>query len=59
MNTAARYLINRFKEPSSWAGLGGFAALVGVTQPVYAAIALTGAGLCGLLSFFLPEQPSK
>ena len=56
MNATARYLINRFKEPSSWAGMGGFAALVGVTQPVYAAIALTGAGICGLLSFFLPES---
>lgn len=48
----------RFKEPSSWAGLAGIFAMVGVTVP---APALNGAeliasGICCIVAFFLPEQ---
>ena len=56
MNPALRAIVNRFKEPSSWAGFASFAMLVGVTQPLYAAIALTGSGVCALAAFLLPEK---
>lgn len=58
MKTLLLGLINRFKEPSSWAAItaglvGVFPALEGTGQ----AIALVGAGIAGLLAFFLKEKP--
>jgi len=54
-------LIARLKEPSTWAAI--FAALAatglnldsGLVQNITAA----GAGVAGLLAFFLPEQGAK
>jgi hypothetical protein len=56
-----KLLAHRLKEPSSWAAI--FAALAalgisldaGLTQQITAA----GAGVAGLLAFFLPEQSGK
>lgn len=56
MNPIARVIVNRFKEPSSWAGFSSFAALLGITSPLYGAIALTGSGICALVAFLLPEN---
>jgi hypothetical protein len=56
MNPAIRAIVNRFKEPSSWAGFASFAALVGITQPVYAAITLAVSGACAMAAVFLPEN---
>lgn len=51
-------LLNRFKEPSSWAGLAGLAGLIGVhLDPGLAqSLAYLGAGLAGVLAFFVPEK---
>ncbi len=59
MNSALRAIVNRFKEPSSWAGFSTFAALVGVTQPVYAAITLAVSGVCAVAAILLPEGTAK
>lgn len=56
MNPVIRMFVNRFKEPSSWAGFSSFAAVVGITTPLYGAIALTGSGVCALIAFLLPES---
>lgn len=50
-------LAARFKEPSSWAGLAAFLAIVGVNLDtgVVESIAYIGAGTAGLLAFFLPD----
>lgn len=56
MNPIFRAFVNRFKEPSSWAGLSSFAAVVGISSPLYGAIALTGSGVCALVAFLLPEK---
>lgn len=57
MHPALRAIVNRFKEPSSWAGFGTFAALIGITSPVYAAITLTVSGVCSVIAVVLPEKP--
>lgn len=51
-------IANRFKEPSSWAGLSGIAAMLGVSapSPVIQSISFVGAGICGLIAFFVPES---
>jgi hypothetical protein len=54
------HLAARFKEPSSWAGLAGLAALVGVhLDPSFAqSIAYIGAGVAGVVAFAVPERAS-
>ena len=49
-------ILNRFAEPSSYAGLAGVLAAVGVNVPsptVQAGIYIMS-GVCGLIAFFLP-----
>jgi hypothetical protein len=50
-------LLTRFKEPSSWAGLSALVAMVGlnVNPGLLQSVTLIGAGLCGVLAFFIPE----
>jgi hypothetical protein len=52
------YLLARFSEPSSYAGLGAALALVGwnLPQPVLADIVQELAALCALLAFVLKER---
>ena len=58
MKSIVAGLANRFKEPSSWAGLGALMALAGLhmsaTEVGY--IVDIGMGASGLLAFFLPEK---
>lgn len=51
-------LVNRFKEPSSWAGLGALMALAGfkMSGVEVGYIVDIGVGVCGLLAFFIPEK---
>lgn len=53
-----RFLANRFKEPSSWAGLAPLLAGAGLSVPggVVQGIILVGAGTCTLLAILLPEK---
>ena len=50
-------LAERFKEPSSWAGLAGLAVLVGfnLDPNLLQSIVYVGAGLAGLGAVLLPE----
>jgi hypothetical protein len=52
------YILARFSEPSSYAGLGAALALVGwnLPQPVLADLAQAFAALCALLAFLLKER---
>lgn len=47
----------RFSEPSSWAGLAGILGMLGVNAPsgVVQAASMIGAGVAGLVAFFVPE----
>lgn len=53
-------LANRFKEPSSWAGIGALLTLTGLhmsaTEVNY--IVDIGIGVSGLLAFFISEKKS-
>lgn len=53
-------LANRFKEPSSWAGIGALMALAGlhVSAANVGYIVDIGVGVSGLLAFFIPEKKS-
>jgi hypothetical protein len=52
-------LIDRFKEPSSWASLAAGLTAVGFVIPsqLIQTVSLIGAGVCVALGFFLKEQP--
>lgn len=58
MDALIKGLLVRFKEPSSWLAIGAGAAGLGFTLDagLVQAIAYVGAGVCGLLGFFLPER---
>jgi sulfite exporter TauE/SafE len=53
-----KYIVDRLKEPSSYAGLGALLALVGVNLDgqLLQAIAGVAAALAGLASIFIKEQ---
>lgn len=57
-----KYLLNRLKEPSSWAGLSStaiaLALMFGIQldSEMIQAIVGAGAGLSGLIAFFLVEK---
>jgi len=52
------YLLARFSEPSSYAGIGALLALLGVqaSDPVLADLAQLLAAGCGLLALILKER---
>jgi sulfite exporter TauE/SafE len=52
------YLLARFSEPSSYAGLGALLALLGwnLTDSVLAQLAQALAALCGLIALVLRER---
>lgn len=47
---------DRFKEPSTWAGLGVLASIVGVPVTTYQLIQQVGMGIAGLLAVVLAER---
>lgn len=53
-------LAQRFKEPSSWAGLAGIVGILGIhADPgMLQSVAYIGAGVCGLVAFLVPEKKS-
>lgn len=52
-------LVQRFKEPSSWAGIAVLvnllAPMIGIPPGIGEAIVAAGTGIAGLLAFFLKE----
>lgn len=56
-----QYILDRLKEPSSYAGLGALLALVGVhlDGQLLQAIATVAAALAGLASFFIKERAAS
>jgi hypothetical protein len=55
-----RYIVDRLKEPSSYAGLGALLMLVGINLDgqLLQAIAGVAAALAGLASIFIKEKES-
>ena len=52
------HIADRFKEPSSWAGIGAFAVMMGYhLDPGFAqGLAYLGAGIASVIAFFVPED---
>ena len=50
-------IAKRLSEPSSWAGLGGILATVGLSIPsaTLQTITLIGAGVAGIAAILIPE----
>lgn len=51
-------LVEKFKQPSSWAGIGVIAGTVGLNMgdATIQAVSLIGAGVAGLIAVFLSEK---
>lgn len=49
-------LVNRFKEPSSWAGIAGLVAMFGVPLGVAQALVVAVAGVCGAIAVLMPQR---
>ncbi|MGY0794307.1 hypothetical protein ACW7BJ_33585 [Azospirillum argentinense] len=53
------YVLDRAKEPSSWAGFVGIAAGAGIAAPAYTAVTGAIAGVAGLAAFLLKEKATN
>lgn len=51
-------VLKRLSEPSSWAGLAGLLAVAGINVDpgVLNYVVMVGAGIAGLVAFFVPEK---
>lgn len=56
-----KMLAHRLKEPSSWAAIFAALASLGLTLDagLVQQITAAGAGVAGLVAFFMPEQSGK
>ena len=50
------FVLNRLREPSTYAGFAGLAAAVGIAEPLYQAIAAVVMAIAGLAAIFLSEK---
>lgn len=51
------WLLNRLKEPSTYAGFSALALAFGLSDAQWAAISTAVAGLAGLAAVFLSDTP--
>lgn len=49
-------ILNRLREPSTWAGLSALGLLLGVPPGTFDAAGQLVAGVAGLAAIFLPEK---
>ena len=52
------WLVNRLKEPSTYAGLAGLALAFGLSDAQWTAVSTAIAGLAGVAAVFLSEAPA-
>lgn len=52
----AKFILNRLKEPSTYAGLSGIALALGVSGDLYTAASAALAGVAGLIAVLLSDQ---
>ena len=51
-----KFIINRLKEPSTWAGLSALGVLVGIPPGTLDLVVQVGVGLSGLAAIVLKDQ---
>lgn len=52
-------IVNRFREPSTYAGLAALAAVFGAPAGLMDSVGQVVVGVAGLLAVLLPEQRAK
>jgi hypothetical protein len=52
------WLVNRLKEPSTYAGFAGLALAFGLSDAEWAAVSTVVASLAGVIAMFLSETPA-
>lgn len=50
------WIIERLKEPSTWAGFAGLAAAVGISTPLYTGISAVGVAIASLVAVLVSEK---
>lgn len=50
------FVLNRLREPSTYAGFAGLAAAVGIAEPLYQAISAVIMAAAGLAAILLSEN---
>lgn len=53
---AVSFVLNRLKEPSTYAGFAGLALAFGVSNDLYGAASAVAAAVAGLISVVLAEK---
>ena len=53
------WLVNRLKEPSTYAGFAGIALAFGLSDTEWATVSTAVAGLAGVVAMFLAEAPAE
>ena len=59
MNPIFKSIFGRMREPSTWAGLGILAAMLGVPAGTFELVTQIGLGVAGLFAVALPEAKTK
>jgi hypothetical protein len=59
MNSALKWALERAKEPSTWAGLAGIAAGLGISGQLWAAVGAFIAAGAGVVAVVLSEKSAK
>ncbi len=52
------YLLNRLREPSTYAGLAGLALALGISSDAWGTISTAVAAFAGTLAMLLHEKPA-
>lgn len=53
------FLVNRLKEPSTYAGFSGIALAFGLSGEEWSTVYTALAGLAGLVAMFLSDAPAE
>ncbi len=52
------YILNRLREPSTYAGLAGLALALGISDTAWATISTAVAGVAGVIAMLLHDKPA-
>jgi hypothetical protein len=55
--TMVKWIIERLKEPSTFAGLAGLAGAYGIAQPLYQASVAVVMAVAGLAAVLMADKP--
>jgi len=56
MMSALKWILDRAKEPSTYAGLSGLALALGLSDAEWSAIATAAAAVCGAVAVVIAER---